>query len=101
MVLAESVNFKHGLHRSCGIECVEGIMLEPCLLQPSFHVAGCDQLQSPTRCGCPRCPRTVKLETCVYICIYIYIEIYIYIYTYMCLLSYLYMYQSLSSVFGI
>ena len=40
MVLAEFVKFKHGLHKSCGIECLEGIMLEPCLLQPCFHVAG-------------------------------------------------------------
>ena len=40
MVLAEFVKFKHGLYRSCGIECFEGIMLEPCLLQPCFHVAG-------------------------------------------------------------
>ena len=40
MVLAEFVKFKHGLYKSCGIECFEGIMLEPCLLQPCFHVAG-------------------------------------------------------------
>ena len=40
MVLAEFVKFKHGLYKSCGIECFEGIVLEPCLLQPHFHVAG-------------------------------------------------------------
>ena len=40
MVLAEFVQFKHGLCKSCGVECFEGIMLEPCLLQPCFHVAG-------------------------------------------------------------
>ena len=40
MVLGEFVNFKHGLYKSSGIECFEGIMLEPCLLQPCFHVAG-------------------------------------------------------------
>ena len=40
MVLAEFVKFKHGLYKSCGIEWLEGIMLEPCLLQPCFHVAG-------------------------------------------------------------
>ena len=40
MVLAEFIKFKHGLYKSCGIECFEGIMLEPCLLQPCFHVAG-------------------------------------------------------------
>ena len=40
MVLAESVKFKHGLYRSCSKECFEGIVLEPCLLQPCFHVAG-------------------------------------------------------------
>ena len=34
MVLAESVKFKHGLHKSCGMEWFEGTMLEPCLLQP-------------------------------------------------------------------
>ena len=39
-VLAYFVEFEHGLYKSCGIECVEGIMLEPCLLQPCFHVAG-------------------------------------------------------------
>ena len=39
LVLAELVKFKHGLYESCGIECFEGIMLEPCLLQPCFHVA--------------------------------------------------------------
>ena len=43
MVLAEFVKFKHGLYRSCGIECFEGIMLEPCLLQPCFHFAGSRQ----------------------------------------------------------
>ena len=31
---------KRGLYKSCGIECLEGIMLEPCLLQACFHVAG-------------------------------------------------------------
>ena len=40
MVLAEFVIFKHGLYKSCGIEWFEGITLEPCLLQPCFHVAG-------------------------------------------------------------
>ena len=40
MVLAESIKFKYGLYKSCGVECFEGIMLEPCLLQPCFHVAG-------------------------------------------------------------
>ena len=40
MVPAELVKFKHGLYKSCGIECLEGIMLEPCLLQPCLHVAG-------------------------------------------------------------
>ena len=40
MALAESVEFKHGLYTSCGIECFDGILLEPCLLQPCFHVAG-------------------------------------------------------------
>ena len=40
MVLAEFVKFKHGLYKSCGMECFEGIMLEPCLLQPCVHVAG-------------------------------------------------------------
>ena len=40
MVLAESVKFKHSLYKSCGIDCVEGIMLEACLLQPCLHVTG-------------------------------------------------------------
>ena len=34
MVLAEFSKFKHGLYKSCGA------MLEPCLLQPCFRVAG-------------------------------------------------------------
>ena len=42
MVLAEFVKFKRGLYNSCGIEFYEGILLEPCLLQPCFHVAECD-----------------------------------------------------------
>ena len=40
MVPAEFVKFKHGLCKSFGTECFEGIMLEPCLLQPCFQVAG-------------------------------------------------------------
>ena len=40
MVLAEFVKLKHGLYKSCGIEWFEGIVLEPCLLQPCLHVAG-------------------------------------------------------------
>ena len=40
MVLAQFIRFNHGLCKSCGIECFEGIVLEPCLLQPCFHVAG-------------------------------------------------------------
>ena len=40
MVLAEFSKSKHGLCKSFDIECLEGIMLEPCLLQPCFHVAG-------------------------------------------------------------
>ena len=34
MVLAESAKFKYGLYNSCVVECFEGFMLEPCLLQP-------------------------------------------------------------------
>ena len=45
MVLAEFIEFKHGLHKSCGIECFEGVMLEPCLLQPCVHVAGLDSIR--------------------------------------------------------
>ena len=37
MVLAEFVKLKHGLDKSCCIEWLEGIMLEPCLLQPCVH----------------------------------------------------------------
>ena len=40
MVLAQFVKFKHGLYKSCGLECLERIMPEPGLLQPCFHVAG-------------------------------------------------------------
>ena len=47
MVLAEFVKFEHGLYKSCGIEWFEGSMLEPCLLQPCFHVAGTGQPGEP------------------------------------------------------
>ena len=40
MVLAEFIKFNRGLYKSWGVKCFEGIMLEPCLLQPCFHVAG-------------------------------------------------------------
>ena len=40
MVLAQFVEFKHGLHKSCGVEFFECFLLEPCLLQPCFHDAG-------------------------------------------------------------
>ena len=54
MVLAEFVKFKHGLYKSCGIECFEGVMLEPCLLQPCFHVAGkCDKTPETQHLGAP------------------------------------------------
>ena len=49
MVIAEFVNLKHGLYKSCGIECFEGIMLEPCLLQPCFHVAGVVKRMNPEK----------------------------------------------------
>ena len=49
MVLAEFVKFKHGLYKSCGIEWFEGIMLEPCLLQPCLHVAGKVTAPDPIR----------------------------------------------------
>ena len=42
MVPAEFIKFKHGLYKSYGIECFEGIMLESCLLQQCFHAAGQD-----------------------------------------------------------
>ena len=45
MVLAEFMKSKHGLYKSCGMECFEGIMLEPYLLQPCFHVAGWSRRQ--------------------------------------------------------
>ena len=83
MVLAEFVKFKHGLYKSCGIEWFEGIMLEPWLLQPCFHVAG------------SRRRRNAKY---IYIYIYIYthtythVYIYIYIYTYMYICIYIYIY---------
>ena len=41
MVLAYFTKFKRGLCESSGIECFEGTVLEPCLFQPCFHVAGC------------------------------------------------------------
>ena len=56
VVLAEIVKFKHGLYKSCGIECLEGIMLEPCLLQPCFHVAGVSALIQT--CGAQLARRT-------------------------------------------
>ena len=40
MVLAEFVKFKRGLYRSCGVEWLEGTMVEPCLLQHVFTWPG-------------------------------------------------------------
>ena len=51
MVLAEFVKFKRGLYKSCGIEWFDGIMLEPCLLQPCLHVAGSLSCVSAFSCG--------------------------------------------------
>ena len=71
MVLAEFVKFKHGLYKSCGTEWFEGIMLEPCLLQPWFHVATpmglfvCFVLEAPGS--------RVDLFAVICMCIYIYI----------------------------
>ena len=53
MALAQFVKFKHGLYKSCDIECFEGMMLEPCLLQPCFHVNGiCKPCFSQTPPAC-------------------------------------------------
>ena len=81
MALAEFVKFKHGLYKSCGIERYEGIMLEPCLLQPCFHVAGL----WAQGCVCvwvwlvpaafPTGPQ--RSDPLIYVCVYIYIYIYI------------------------
>ena len=90
MVLAEFVEFKHGLYKSCGIKCVEGIMLEPCLLQPCFHVAG---LCTPgAHVGARRGGVSQALGRDghlgqalvlrVYVCMYVYIHMCIYIYIY-------------------
>ena len=65
-VLAEFVKFKHGVYESCGTECFEGIMLEPCLLQPCFHVAG-GLTEARER------SRTTKTGKKIYIYIYIYV----------------------------
>ena len=82
MVLAEFIEFKHGLYKSCGIECFEGILLEPCLLQPCVHVAACRVIE--TSCfeseSIIIC-RLLKWYTYIYIYIYKH-DIYIYIYIY-------------------
>ena len=110
MVLAEFVRFKDGLYKSCGVEWFEGIMLEPCLLQPCFHVAGEGtkratsvnvqllSLRKDQRMGsisrdigvADGTPCSTSLAGSLYIYIYIYIHSiytvyihkYIYIYTY-------------------
>ena len=101
MVLAESVKFKHGLYKSCGIECFEGIMLEPCLLQPCFHVAGSPgrdmYLRAWSRgdnCGHGHVYIHIYLYLSLSLSIYIYIYIYIHVFTspYMCLSLSLYIY---------
>ena len=74
MVLAEFVKLKHGLCKSCGVECFEGIVLEPCLLQPCFHVAA-----SPWAIYLSLCIY-IYMCICVYMCMCVYIYIYIYIY---------------------
>ena len=82
MVLAEPVRFKHGLYKSCGIDCVEGIVLEPCLLQPCFHVAGGSGQAAPGAGAGGR-------PDGIYIYIYIYIYICIHIHTYACIYIYI------------
>ena len=88
MVLAEFVKLKHGLYKSCDIECFEGILLEPCLLQPCVHVAGscCTRLFcASTSAGRGRRPNLCIIYMYIYIYIY-YIYIYIYyIYIYICI----------------
>ena len=75
---------QNGLYKSCGVQCVEGIMLEPGLLQPCLHVAG--------RLASHRDRRHTQQELSIYIYIYIVIIIsiislslciYVYIYIYM------------------
>ena len=75
MILAEFVQFKHGLYKSCDIEWFEGIMLEPCLLQPCFHVAVNNALE-PRRLGAALAlPKSGEREQEGYVCIYIYIYV--------------------------
>ena len=65
MVLAEFVKFKHGLYKSCVTDCLEGIMLEPYLLQPCVHIAG-------EGAAATAAPDIAALQA-VYIYIYIYV----------------------------
>ena len=88
MVLAESVKFKHGLCKSCGVEWFEGIVLEPCLLKPCFHVAaiggrrGGGRATSP-RSGSPGREVSLLLLVALFsVCKYVYTCVYVYIYTY-------------------
>ena len=98
MVLAEIVSFKHKLCKSCGIESFECIMLEPCLLQPCFPVAGKSRLLlrgASFRSAPPQYDNDYYDYTYSYITIYIYIYIYTYIHTY------IYMYSLLQPCFHV
>ena len=73
-------------------------MLEPCLLQPRFHVAGSYGAGAYAGARPPHAARStyvtiavacmyVSMCLCiyVYVCIYIYIYIYIFVYMYICI----------------
>ena len=100
MVLAEFVRFKHGLYRSCGIEWFEGIVLEPCLLQPCFHVAGQSSTPQTTsllhlfqyKSRSNHNYKIINTQINTYISIYIYIYICMYVCMYVCMCVYIYIY---------
>ena len=73
-------------------ECFDGTMLEPCLLQPCFHVAGPCPLAASLPPG-PLCQTYIYIYTYIYLRVVIYI--YIYAYTSLSLYIYIYIYTAI------
>ena len=111
MVLALFIKLNHGLYKSCGIECVEGIMIEPCLLQLCFHVAACRPSarggsrtagrasRLPTRWRPKINDRLIHIIDVIYIYIYILLFVYSFINLFIYLFTHIYIYICLTYIY--